>query len=340
MALTIPPVRVEQSTLLRTTVGLRPYRPDGFVIRHERVGDKIVVHDYGHGGSGMTLCWGTAQMAIEAVLYNIGKDAAVIGCGVIGLATARLLQRRGVKVTIYTDAEPPHTTGDVSGAFWAPFGLTDDGRMTPEIATRVVQAARFAHEEFERLRSDSRYAIRRVPIYYIDDTAPSPGLEKNLLPDLFDGPILPPGEHPWGKREVMVVQGMCFDPSPFLAAVREDFLREGGTIVRRKIASRDELVALPETLVFNCSGLGSRELAQDDELIPMKGQLNLFEAQPEIDYMLALERERIYMMPRRDCIVVGTSKVRNDWTLTPDPRETERVIAGIRRLYQADEAPE
>jgi hypothetical protein len=50
--------------------------------------------------------------------------------------------------------------------------------------------------------------------------------------------------------------------------------------------------------------------------------------------MIALERERIYMMPRRDCIVVGTSKIRNDWTLTPDPAETRRVIDGIRRLYR------
>jgi D-amino-acid oxidase len=319
--------------LLRTTVGLRPYRPDGFMVRHERLGDNIVVHDYGHGGSGMTLCWGTAQLAIESVIYNLGKDAAVIGCGVIGLTTGRLLQRRGVKVTIYTDKEPPETTSDVSGAFWAPFGLVDDGRMTPEISDRVVKAARLSYDEFQKLRGDERYAIRQVPIYYIDDANPSPGYERDVLPDLFDGPILKPGEHPWGKREVMVVQGMCFDPSPFLAAVREDFLRDGGRIVHRKIGSREEMAALPEPLVFNCSGLGSRVLANDEELIPMKGQLNLFEAQPEIDYMLALERERIYMMPRRDCIVVGTSKVRNDWTLTPDPKETERVIAGIRRLY-------
>jgi D-amino-acid oxidase len=328
-----PPLRIDESRLVRTTVGLRPYRPDGFVVRNERLGEKILVHDYGHGGSGMTLCWGTAQMAIESVLYNLGKEAAVIGGGVIGLATGRLLQRRGVKVTIYTEKETPSTTSDVSGAFWAPFGLVDDGRMTKEISDRVVRAARIAHDEFEKLRSDRRYAIRRVPIYYIDDKAPSPGLEKDLLPDLFDGPILPPGQHPWGKREVMVVQGMCFDPTPFLQALREDFVRDGGSIIHRTIASRDEIAGLPEPLVFNCSGLGSRELARDSELIPMKGQLNLFEAQPEIDYMIALERERIYMMPRRDCIVVGTSKIRNDWTLTPDPNETERVIAGIRKLY-------
>ena len=334
MTLHVPRLRVEESRLIRTTVGLRPYRPDGFVVRNERVGEKILVHDYGHGGSGMTLCWGTAQMAIESVLYNLGKDAAVIGAGVIGLATGRLLQRRGLKVTIYAEKETPDTTSDVSGAFWAPFGLVDDGRMTTEISDRVVRAARIAHGEFENLRKDQRYAIRKVPIYYIDDKSPSPGLEKDLLPDLFDGPILKPGEHPWGNREVMVVHGMCFDPTPFLQAVREDFLRDGGTIVHRTLAAREEIATLSEPLVFNCSGLGSRVLATDEELIPMKGQLNLFEAQLEIDYMLALERERIYMMPRRDCIVVGTSKIRNDWTLTPDPKETQRVIGGLRRLYE------
>src|SRR6476620_5572902 len=94
--LDLPRVKADASHLLRTTVGLRPYRPDGFVVRNERFGEKILVHDYGHGGSGMTLCWGTAQMAIESVLYNLGREAAVIGCGVIGLATGRLLQRRGL----------------------------------------------------------------------------------------------------------------------------------------------------------------------------------------------------------------------------------------------------
>src|SRR6185295_12799011 len=131
-------------------------------------------------------------MAIESVLYNLGKDAAVIGGGVIGLATGRLLQRRGVKVTIYTEKETPNTTSDVSGAFWALFGLVDDGRMTPEISDRVVKAARTSYAEFQKLRADSRYAIRQVPIYYIDDANPSPGYEKEVLPDLFDGPILKP----------------------------------------------------------------------------------------------------------------------------------------------------
>ena len=332
MTLSVPPVKAELSRVLRTTVGLRPFRPDGFVVRVERFGEKTLVHDYGHGGSGMTLCWGTAQMAIDAALYVVGREAAVIGCGVIGLATARLLQRRGVRVTIYTVDEPPNTTSNASGAFWAPFGLVDDGRLTPEIGDRIVKAARTAFLEFESMRGDPRYAIRRMPIYYIDDETPSPGAEETLLPDLFTGPRLEAGEHPWGNRQVMVVAGMLIEPTPFVAALHEDFLRDGGTIVRRAIASRDEIALIPEPVVFNCSGLGSRVLANDEELIPMKGQLTLLEPQPEIDYMIALERERIYMLPRSDAIVVGTSKIRDDWTLGSDPGETRRVIDGLRRL--------
>lgn len=41
-------------------VGLRPVRRSVCLERHE-VGDRIVVHNYGHGGSGVTLSWGCAR---------------------------------------------------------------------------------------------------------------------------------------------------------------------------------------------------------------------------------------------------------------------------------------
>ena len=50
---------------IRTTVGLRPYRPSGFLLRPERLGEKLLIHNYGHGGSGMSLSWGTGYIAAE-----------------------------------------------------------------------------------------------------------------------------------------------------------------------------------------------------------------------------------------------------------------------------------
>jgi glycine/D-amino acid oxidase-like deaminating enzyme len=329
---TLPPVLTETSRVLRTTVGLRPFRPDGFVVRAESLGEKTLIHDYGHGGSGVSLCWGTAEMSLDLLGNRAVERAAVIGCGAVGLATARLLQRRGVPVTIYTAAQPPNTTTDVSGAFWAPFGLVDEDRLTPEISALIVHAGRIAFEEFMRLVNHPRYAVRQLPIYYLDDKPPQATLEERLMPDLFSGTTLRPGEHPFGQRYALVVDGLVIEPSIYIAAVLADYLEAGGRVVTRELKSRDDIASLPDAVVFNCSGLGSRVLANDDTLIPMKGQLTLLQPQPEIKYMIAVPKQRLYMVPRSDAIVLGASQVRGNWSLEPDKSEIARVLTGHKRL--------
>src|SRR5919198_39525 len=58
------PVKVSRDRVIREGVGLRPYRSEGFVVDAERVGEKLLVHNYGHGGAGITLSWGTASLAV------------------------------------------------------------------------------------------------------------------------------------------------------------------------------------------------------------------------------------------------------------------------------------
>src|SRR4051812_46675492 len=48
------PVWVDWDRIIRTTVGLRSHRDSGFVLRAEKFDDKTVVHNYGHGGAGMS----------------------------------------------------------------------------------------------------------------------------------------------------------------------------------------------------------------------------------------------------------------------------------------------
>src|SRR3954465_5356112 len=88
-------VRVSPDRVIRTIVGLRPFRPSGFVVRGEKFDAKTVIHNYGHGGAGITLSWGTANLALAEAVSIETRECAVIGCGVMGLATARLLQQRG-----------------------------------------------------------------------------------------------------------------------------------------------------------------------------------------------------------------------------------------------------
>ncbi len=55
------------ATVLRHRVGLRPARPS-VRLEAERVGEVTIVHNYGHGGAGVTLSWGCAQDAAQLAL--------------------------------------------------------------------------------------------------------------------------------------------------------------------------------------------------------------------------------------------------------------------------------
>jgi D-amino-acid oxidase len=50
-----------------TMAGIRPYRTDGPRIEFERVAGKQILHNYGHGGSGVTLGAGSAKFAVDLI---------------------------------------------------------------------------------------------------------------------------------------------------------------------------------------------------------------------------------------------------------------------------------
>jgi D-amino-acid oxidase len=118
----LPAVDVSRDRVIRSMAGLRPYRASGFVVRAEALADKRLVHNYGHGGAGITLSWGTSKLAAGLGLQGHSGPVAVLGAGVIGLSTARLVQEAGFPVTLYAAALPPETTSNIAGGQWHPFG--------------------------------------------------------------------------------------------------------------------------------------------------------------------------------------------------------------------------
>ena len=68
---------------------------------------------------------------------------------------------------------------------------------------------------------------------------------------------------------------MIVEPPIYLPAMMTDVRIAGGRIVVREMKSLDEVGALPEKLVFNCTGLGAKALFSDAELTPIRGQLTI-----------------------------------------------------------------
>jgi glycine/D-amino acid oxidase-like deaminating enzyme len=103
--------------------GCRPFREETYRLEAIRAGGRVIVHNYGHGGAGISMSWGCAQKVAELVERHepspSGKPVAVLGAGVMGLTAATLLdQRLGMTVTIFAKAFPPSTTSNVAGGQW------------------------------------------------------------------------------------------------------------------------------------------------------------------------------------------------------------------------------
>lgn len=328
-------VNVSNERIIRTVVGLRPYRPSGFVVRAESMDGKTIVHNYGHGGGGVTLSWGTAHLATELALPTGAKQIAVLGCGAVGLATARLLQERGAEVTIYAKDLPPATTSNIAGAQWFPFSVYDHDSVSSGFRAQFLDAARFAYRRYQLMVGDY-YGIRWLPNYRLSgEPAGDRGLISqqsplaDLLPELHD---LKPGEHPFPYPYVRQFDTMFVQPAHYLEAMMREFRIAGGTIVVKEMRDVREILALSQPVVMNCTGLGAKALFNDAELTPLKGQLTVLLPQAEVEY--AVEAGDLYMFPRNDGILLGGTHEEGNWDLEPNREAQTRIVAGHAALFR------
>ena len=344
-------VRVSWDRIIRTTVGLRPFRPSGFVLRVQRLDTKTVIHNYGHGGSGMSLSWGTAFLATEMAMEQEDRRAAVIGCGVVGLTTARQLQRRGFDVTIYAMDVPPNTTSNMSLAGFTPTsGLVETDRRTSAWDAQFRRAVEIAYKQLQLLVGP-KYGISWMNGYSMQAAAPAsvsaqprpgPARRPSLLPQEFrTGSVtLGPGEHPFPTPYVSYRPAIRIEPSIYLDALVEDVLLFGGKLVIRKFDAPRDLMSLEESVIVNCTGLGSSTLFNDRELTPLKGQLTVLVPQPEVEYNTFGGLRRIggfgiHMQPRSDGIILGGTSERGVWSLEPNEEARRQVVEGHIELFDA-----
>ena len=332
----LTPVDASWDRVIRTTVGLRPFRPSGFVLRAEKMGEKTLIHNYGHGGSGMSLSWGTGQMAADLALEQPARRAAVIGCGVAGLTTTRQLQRRGFDVTIYAMSVPPNTTSNMSLAGWTPTsGLVDRTRRTARWDAQFRRAAAIAYRQLQLLVG-REYGVSWLEGYALRNSPPGGSGEEDSDPLLptelrLESTVLGPGEHPFPTAYATLRPSLRIEPSTYLEALVRDVRRAGADVVVRRFDSRRDVAGLREPVIVNCTGLGSRDLMGDQELTALKGQLMLLMPQPEVNYSTFGSATPaaggfVHMQPRSDGIALGGTSEEGDWTLTPDPEARHRIV--------------
>jgi glycine/D-amino acid oxidase-like deaminating enzyme len=349
--LQLPPLRASTDRITAITVCTRPFRPQGPRLEVERLGEKTIAHNYGHGGSGWSLSWGSSAIATDNALATGERDIGVLGCGALGLTSALLLQRAGARVTIYARDLPPNVRSSLATGIWSP-----DSRIC--LAQHATPAFRRLWESMARKSWQTYQTLLGLPgdpVEFIDhytvldgneaalERAPENGrppfasLQAELLSDLGPHPReFPPGSHPFGARRLRAGAWMMFNLNGYTRMLLSEYLGSGGRIVITEFNSTTDLGALHQKTLVNATGYGARTLFGDESLVPVRGQLARTIPQPDIHYSL-LYRDAFFA-PRRDGLVfqvVGMDDYYGygDDTTVPDRAEAEHAVNTIASLF-------
>jgi glycine/D-amino acid oxidase-like deaminating enzyme len=145
------PAHAGMDRVFDITVCLRPFRAQGPRIEAEEIGDALVVHNYGHGGSGWSLSWGSGTLALRKAMTRSPKEIAVVGCGALGLTSAVLAQEAGAKVTIYAkDLLPDARSARATGTWTPDSRIALTGSAAPAFGDLWEEMARISFKRYRR----------------------------------------------------------------------------------------------------------------------------------------------------------------------------------------------
>ena len=353
----IAPIRADMQRVSRVTVCLRPFRKAGPRMDVETVGDKRVVHNYGHGGSGWSLSWGSGAIATRNALSGGEKDIAVLGAGALGLTTATLLQQAGANVTIYARERMFEARSSRATGTWSPDSrIAAEGSVAPGFPALWEEMARTSYRTFQTWLGLPADPVQWQDRYVLLDKDLGPGAEDppNTDPVKFvyygdriadlrhRGQPLAPGTHPFPVESVRRGSAMQFNIAAYARLLTSEFLMGGGKIETREFHTPADLAPLRQKVVVNCTGYGARALWKDESIVPVRGQITWLLPQPEVNYGLLYND--VMVVSRHDGLVLqylGESEMvgYGDDNETPDLAETERAIKRLADLYSRFPAP-
>lgn len=354
----ITPPNIGDAYLGEKILCYRPMKHGAPNLSLAKDGDKIVAHNYGHGGSGWTLGPGSAKyvnsLLIEsdlgAALSDKSTPIAIIGAGLIGLFTAYDLIQRGFSyITIYAE-QLVTLASHYAGGLLAPVSMDNDHAMQVIIDEIGIEAYRFYKGIANNENSDFKKGARKVPSYFSsrDDSGLEPyvgkvmGPAKDVMLDFGNGTT---------RAMVVYDDGVFMNTALLMEELHEFMRRHHIEIIQQKIQSFDEL---SQQFIFNCSGLGSRELAKDSALVAVQGHLIMLKNQvPEnMNYMILVYfgegktemnqkvKRSFYLFPKhlpdstpQDIGVMGGTFIEGGSPDKPNLKEFDAIVRGAKEYF-------
>ena len=252
---------------------------------------------------------------------------AVIGAGIIGLSTAVLLTEilNNSEITLIAQKFSPDITSDIAGAIILPLDDPSLGSTEPRKKSWNESTFKYLYELLASPQAVN-LDISLVQMYEIfGEDVEDPWWKDFVL-----------GFRHVGEEEMKVLhypvdkKCWCFSTismscGPFLQWQLQTFKDNGGVVIQRKLENLQEIDGFYDVIV-NCTGLGSRKLFNDDHLFAVKGQHVIVKA-PWIKHALSHEVESlVYIIPRRDVVVLGGVVEIGNWSEHVDPVVSRQIM--------------
>lgn len=354
----IVPPNFDDAYLGEKILCYRPMRHGSPNLSVRQINNKLIAHNYGHGGSGWTLGPGSAQY-VNSLMINSeyakelsskSTPIAIVGAGVIGLFTAYDLVKRGYQnITIYADRTDALTSHNAGGLL-APVSMDNAPSMQATIDQIGIDAYRFYDSIAKNMNSDFTGGALVVPTYFEnkEDSGLEPYVGKVMKPakevilDFGNGTT---------RKMVAYDDGIYMDTATLMGGLHRFLKLHNIKIVQKKINSFNEI---EQKFIFNCSGLGSNQLASDAEVVPVQGHLIMMKNQvpQNMNYMILVYfgegktendqkvKRSFYIFPKRlassgpnDIGVIGGTFIEGGNPSTPNLKEFNLVIGGAKKFY-------
>ena len=352
----IVPPRLDTAYLGQEILCYRPLRKGSPNMSIQIIGEQVIGHNYGHGGSGWTLGPGSSKYVVDLVAastkgQSIPKTSpvTVIGGGALGLFTAYELVKRGYTNITVIASSFDNLTSHNAGGLLAPVSMSNNPALQPLIDQIGIDAYLFYDLIAKGQQADFKIGAKVVPTYF--ENREDSGLEP------YVGKVMQPAKdvmldfgNGTQRRMVSYDDGIFIDTAIMMQSLR-NFLAPKVTFVTRKV---DQLTDITTPLVFNCSGLGAFNLSNDNEVAPVQGHLIMLKDQvpANLQYMILVYfnkatttagqevKRSLYVFPKQllntpvnDIGVLGGTFIENATPNTPNLEEFKIMVDNAKKFY-------